>query len=192
MFQTKRGRTKSPSGTTVTQHHLCAPFFFFFFFVTLQGRDPHKRAFLWQWFFHYSRGKHGRRSRVYTAGCSLCPGRGNRLRMGPRRCLTLRVGIYLIIVHGKFFSNRDQAETRKLLDQFTLIYETMFTKFTVKLPFTEFKCDVLWTLNIAPTQLHPNSWGFVKAFAILLRGLDSEPSIGCFFSFSFPSEWRVS
>ncbi|BAT76398.1 hypothetical protein VIGAN_01439200 [Vigna angularis var. angularis] len=35
----------------------------------------------------------------------------------------------------------------------------------VRLPLSVFQMDVLKTLNVAPTQLHPNSWGYIQAFA---------------------------
>lgn len=37
MFQTKRGRTKSPSGTTATQHHLCGPLLLLLCYLTRSG-----------------------------------------------------------------------------------------------------------------------------------------------------------
>lgn len=46
-----------------------------------------------------------------------------------------------------------------------------------------FDCDVLWLLNVAPTQLHPNSWGFIIGFKILCRALHMSRRIGVFFSF---------
>lgn len=66
-------------------------------------------------------------------------------------------------------------------DRFTFVYETMLTKIRVCFPLSNFECDVLQYLNIAPTQLHPNGWGFLRAFSILMKGLDSVPSIGWFF-----------
>lgn len=68
-------------------------------------------------------------------------------------------------------------------DRFTFVYETMFTKLGVKLPFSDFECGMLRALNIAPSQLHPNSWGFLRAFTILCHGIGSEPSVGLFLSF---------
>jgi len=40
---------------------------------------------------------------------------------------------------------------------FFYIYPCMFTDSNVRLPFDEFTMGVLHTLNVAPTQLHPNS-----------------------------------
>ncbi|KAJ1415066.1 hypothetical protein SESBI_18428 [Sesbania bispinosa] len=63
---------------------------------------------------------------------------------------------------------------------FTFIYETFLTKLKVPLPFTYFECQVLNLLNVAPTQLHPNSWGFVRAFEILCQYHNIAPSIRVF------------
>lgn len=68
-------------------------------------------------------------------------------------------------------------------ERFTMVYETFFSGLGVRLPFTDFERNVLRTLNIAPSQLYPNDWGFMRAFAILCRGICSEPLVGCFFSF---------
>lgn len=69
------------------------------------------------------------------------------------------------------------------IDRFTFVYETMLTKLGVRFPLLTFECEVLQYLNIAPTELHPNGWGFVRAFAILKRGMESTPSIGRLFYF---------
>ncbi|GAU29645.1 hypothetical protein TSUD_52970 [Trifolium subterraneum] len=38
-------------------------------------------------------------------------------------------------------------------------------------------------MNVAPCQLHPNSWAFLKAFQVACEGLDVVPTIGVFFCF---------
>jgi hypothetical protein len=44
--------------------------------------------------------------------------------------------------------------------------------------------SILRVLNVAPTQLSPNSWSFIKAFELVCFGLDIyEPSVAVFFSF---------
>ncbi|RDX67034.1 hypothetical protein CR513_54126, partial [Mucuna pruriens] len=47
----------------------------------------------------------------------------------------------------------------------------------LKLPFTSFERSVLRALNVAPSQLHPNSWAFVRAFELLCEDLGREPSL---------------
>ncbi|RDX93640.1 hypothetical protein CR513_24069, partial [Mucuna pruriens] len=60
-------------------------------------------------------------------------------------------------------------------------YETMFSKFGIRLLFSGFERVVLWALNVAPTQLHPNSWAFVRAFKLLCEDMGREPSLSVFF-----------
>lgn len=63
------------------------------------------------------------------------------------------------------------------------MYETFFTKLNVRLPFSDFECDILRTLNVAPSQMHPNSWGFVRAFYLLCKNYDILPTPPLFFYF---------
>jgi hypothetical protein len=63
------------------------------------------------------------------------------------------------------------------------MYGVIVQIFNLWFPFTPFEVSLLHTLNIAPVQLHPNSWGFVKAYEILCAALGVVPSIGVFFSF---------
>ncbi|RDX99007.1 hypothetical protein CR513_18007, partial [Mucuna pruriens] len=56
----------------------------------------------------------------------------------------------------------------------------------ITLPFTTFERSVLCALNIAPTQLHPNNWAFVRTFELLSEDLGREPYLGVFFWFFSP------
>ncbi|MED6155276.1 hypothetical protein PIB30_003881 [Stylosanthes scabra] len=47
---------------------------------------------------------------------------------------------------------------------FIYMYECLFSKLGVRVPFTQFEQDALFECRVAPTQLHPNSWGFMEAF----------------------------
>ncbi|RDX96118.1 hypothetical protein CR513_21264, partial [Mucuna pruriens] len=66
---------------------------------------------------------------------------------------------------------------------FFYVYEPVFSKLGLKLPFSPFKQTVLRALNVAPTQLHPNSWAFVRAFELMCEDLGRAPSLGVFFWF---------
>ncbi|KOM43300.1 hypothetical protein LR48_Vigan05g090400 [Vigna angularis] len=68
-------------------------------------------------------------------------------------------------------------------DDFFYCYAALFYDLYVRLPFTTFQMDVLRTLNVAPSQLHPNSWGYVQAFAVVCRALDIRPTVGLFLYF---------
>jgi len=58
-----------------------------------------------------------------------------------------------------------------------------FRRLGLRLPFTPFECTLLTEVNVAPAQLHPNSWAFVRAFAILCYSLDLTLSIDTFLFF---------
>ena len=63
------------------------------------------------------------------------------------------------------------------------VYETFFTRLCFRLLFIEFQSLVLTMLNVASTQLHLNSWAFVRAFEMLSTFLGREAITGVFFSF---------
>ncbi|RDX64125.1 hypothetical protein CR513_57353, partial [Mucuna pruriens] len=54
-------------------------------------------------------------------------------------------------------------------DDFIFMYETVFEDLGISLPFDFFFIEVLKTLRIAPSQLHPNSWGILHAFETVCR-----------------------
>jgi len=62
-------------------------------------------------------------------------------------------------------------DTLPPLHKFTFIYATVFERLGLRLPFNDFEKGLLTLLNVAPTQLHTNSWTFVRAFSILCSGL---------------------
>ncbi|KOM38015.1 hypothetical protein LR48_Vigan03g139700 [Vigna angularis] len=68
-------------------------------------------------------------------------------------------------------------------DEFFYCYVALFYDLYLRLPFTGFQMDVLRTLNVAPSQLHPNSWGYVQAFGLLCRALGIRPTVGLFLYF---------
>ena len=58
-----------------------------------------------------------------------------------------------------------------------------FRSLGVVFPLSQFECEVLSALSVAPSQLHPNSWGFIKAFEIVCRHLGLTPTANVFRSF---------
>ena len=68
-------------------------------------------------------------------------------------------------------------------EEFFYFYPSILEDFSVRIPFTDFEVDVLKTVNIAPSQLRPNSWGFIKAFERICEVLHIVPTVGLFFSF---------
>jgi len=55
------------------------------------------------------------------------------------------------------------------VDFFFFMYSTLFVDLHVTLQFDNFTMGVLRTLNVAPTQLHPNLWASLQAFRVLCR-----------------------
>ena len=66
---------------------------------------------------------------------------------------------------------------------FRFFYVIVFKKIHLRLPLSIFEKYLLTELNIAPAQLHPNSWAFVRAFTILCSHLDLSPTVEIFFYF---------
>ena len=62
-------------------------------------------------------------------------------------------------------------------------YSGVIEEFSIQFPFSDFETDILRTINVAPSQLRPNSWGFIKAFEVICRALSISPTVGLFFSF---------
>ena len=71
----------------------------------------------------------------------------------------------------------DKANNDEL---FCFIYVTFFKKVKLRLPFTRFERELLTELDIAPAQLHPNSWAFVRAFQIMCAHLGLPASVDVF------------
>ncbi|MED6163473.1 hypothetical protein PIB30_080230 [Stylosanthes scabra] len=61
------------------------------------------------------------------------------------------------------------------------MYTCVLAEIGIQFSFTKFECAVLRQLNCAPSQIHPNSWGFIRAFEVLMEYLQEEPSLGLFF-----------
>ena len=71
----------------------------------------------------------------------------------------------------------DKASNDEL---FCFLYATFFKKVKLRLPFTRFERELLTELDIAPAQLHPNSWAFVRAFQIMCAHLGLPASVDVF------------
>jgi len=68
-------------------------------------------------------------------------------------------------------------------EKFFFMYMCHFSQLHVRLPFDDFTMGVLRALNVAPTQLHPNSWAYLQAFRILCESLYLEPTPYAFLYF---------
>lgn len=65
----------------------------------------------------------------------------------------------------------------------TYFFENIFADLYCTLPLSDFTCAVLTLLNVAPTQLHCNSWAYIRAFELLCITLRIEPTPNKFFYF---------
>jgi len=68
-------------------------------------------------------------------------------------------------------------------EPFFFFYQTVFKRIRQRLPFTSYERELLTEVNIAPTQLHPNSWAFVRAFSILCNHFGHPPTVDVFLHF---------
>jgi len=84
-----------------------------------------------------------------------------------------RVSAINCVCHGQ------EGATKK----FFYMYMCHFSQLHVRLPLDNFSMGVLRALDVAPTQLHPNSWAYMQAFRILCQSLYLEPSPYAFMYF---------
>lgn len=63
------------------------------------------------------------------------------------------------------------------------MYTNVINDLGMSILFTIFYFKVLRTINVAPSQLHPNNCTFIMAFEIISRNLEIMPIIAIFFSF---------
>ncbi|RDY10832.1 hypothetical protein CR513_04581, partial [Mucuna pruriens] len=68
-------------------------------------------------------------------------------------------------------------------DDFIFMYDTIFEDLGISLPFDFFFAEVLWTLGIVPSQLHPNSWAVLQDFKTVCQALSIKPMTPFLFSF---------
>lgn len=63
---------------------------------------------------------------------------------------------------------------------FCFVYATVFKKVKLRFPLTRFERELLTELDIAPAQLHPNGWAFVRAYQIVCAYLGHPASVDVF------------
>ena len=68
-------------------------------------------------------------------------------------------------------------------EPFFFLYATIFKWIKLCLPLTGFERALLTEINVAPAQLHPNSWAFVEAFGILCNHFGRIPFVDVFLYF---------
>ncbi|CAJ2673581.1 unnamed protein product [Trifolium pratense] len=61
------------------------------------------------------------------------------------------------------------------------MYEMAFRELGFRLPFNDLEAGIFGRLKVAPSQLHPNSLAFIRAYQILCRYLEVEATVALFF-----------
>lgn len=54
-------------------------------------------------------------------------------------------------------------------DEYFYFYSVVIENFKICIPFVDFESDLPKTLNIAPSQLRPDDWGFIKDFGLVCK-----------------------
>lgn len=86
-----------------------------------------------------------------------------------------------VVVDHCLPSERVYLNTHKGQPNFIYLCEDMSKDLNITFLFFDFECVVLSEMNVAPTQLHPNSWAFLKAFSTLFCYLNIIPTNNTFF-----------
>jgi len=68
-------------------------------------------------------------------------------------------------------------------EPFLFFYQIVFKRNRQRPPFNSFERQLLTEINVAPAQLHPNSWAFIKAFSILCNYFSHAPLVDVFLHF---------
>jgi len=66
---------------------------------------------------------------------------------------------------------------------FFFVYSCLFSDLHVALPFDDFTKGVLRTLNVAPSQLHPNTWASLQTFCLICDMFRLSPTSSIFLSY---------
>ncbi|MED6158320.1 hypothetical protein PIB30_031738 [Stylosanthes scabra] len=64
---------------------------------------------------------------------------------------------------------------------FLWVYQELFTRLGMRLPFSDFQRDVMTRCRVAVSQLHLNGWGFILAFEKVCLHYGFRPTIRLFF-----------
>ena len=113
------------------------------------------------------------------------------------KCPVLKAG-----GHSSFFSVLPCSSTESVYlgrsgigPPFFYMYTSLFADLHVSLPFNRFTMGVLRALNVAPTQIHPNTWASIQAFRLLCDVLRLCPTPSSFLSYytshpAQPASWH--
>jgi hypothetical protein len=77
-------------------------------------------------------------------------------------------------------NERIGSQPRQGAPDFLMVYECFFRLVRLHFPFSSFQIEILNRLEVAPSQVHPNAWGFINAFEIFCWANDWESSSNLF------------
>ena len=80
-----------------------------------------------------------------------------------------------------YFPSEDDRVCSDYTSEMFCVYEFLFKELGLRLPFSDFQMAVLHHLDLAPTQLHPNSFAFIRAFELTCEYLKIGPTLPLFF-----------
>jgi len=106
----------------------------------------------------------------------------DRFRQGQRLCQSNDVDV-TVVRCGLDEPVCADIEADSASGHFCFFYSTLFSKVGLRLPLNSFEKTLLTELNVAPAQLHPNSWAFIRAFHILCTHFGVVPSVNVFLYF---------
>ncbi|MED6224110.1 hypothetical protein PIB30_080571 [Stylosanthes scabra] len=88
-------------------------------------------------------------------------------------------GDYVLKAAGP--SNRVPFWADKGSPHFLWVYQDLFTRLRVRLPFSDFQRDVMTRYRVVVSQLHLNGWGFILVFERVCLHYGFRPTIQLFF-----------
>jgi len=88
--------------------------------------------------------------------------------------------------HKKYHIVVPEADERPCLvamrrPKFLFMHNYLFTTIGLRFPPTKFEMAVINHFQLAPSQLHPNAWGFIRSYEIVCCRYGVEPSLKVFF-----------
>jgi len=104
-----------------------------------------------------------------------------RYRRGQRLCQSDEEDV--LIVRCDLDEPVCANESSDRLGPFCFFYATLLSKVGLRLPLSSFEKGVLSILNVALSQLHPNSWAFIRGFHILCTHFGVVPTQNTFLYF---------
>ncbi|MED6112665.1 hypothetical protein PIB30_063626 [Stylosanthes scabra] len=88
-------------------------------------------------------------------------------------------GDYVLEAAGS--SNRVPFRAGEEGPHYLWVYQELFTRLRMRLPFSDFQRDVMTRCRVAVSQLHLNGWGFILAFEKMCLQYGFRPTIRLFF-----------